>query len=88
MSYTQEAGRRWRNAGSTPARSTNYNMKSTLVTIGIILLGILSSIHGERIKQQQKDIEELKTRVTELSIVVDQKFLPAMILDKEHLGVR
>ncbi len=45
-------------------------------------------MHVDHFKQQQKDIEELETRVTELSIIVDQKFLPAMILDKEHLEVR
>jgi hypothetical protein len=35
-----------------------------------------------------KQTKELQTQIDELKIIVDQKFLPAMILDKESLNVR
>ena len=31
--------------------------------------------------KQRQDIRELNTRIDELAVIVDQKFLPAMILD-------
>ena len=37
---------------------------------------------------QSKQTKELQTQIDELKIIVDQKFLPAMILDKENLMLR
>ena len=37
---------------------------------------------------QQKKLVELQTQIDELRIIVDQKFLPSMIFDKENLMLR
>lgn len=37
---------------------------------------------------QQKRINELQVEIDELRIIVDQKFLPALILDKEIFSIR
>lgn len=37
---------------------------------------------------QQRRLVELQTQIDELRIIVDQRFLPAMILDREHLMPR
>lgn len=37
---------------------------------------------------QQKRINELQTQLDELKLVVDHKFLPALILDKEAFQIR
>lgn len=37
---------------------------------------------------QAREIKNLQTQISELKIVVDQKFLPAMILDREDFTVR
>ena len=37
---------------------------------------------------QARDTKKLQTQIDELRIIVDQKFLPAMIFDKENLMVR
>lgn len=50
----------------------------TITLIALVLM--LASL------AQSKKIKELETRIDELAIVVDQKFLPAMILDE--LNVR
>ena len=37
---------------------------------------------------QQKRINELQTQIDELKIIIDQKFLPALILDKQAFMLR
>lgn len=37
---------------------------------------------------QAQEIKQLQTQVDELRIIIDQKFLPAMIFDKENLMPR
>jgi hypothetical protein len=61
--------------------------------IALLMLGVTLLIADVRdlktqTKVSQAQIEELNVRVSELTIVVNQKFLPAMILDKQHLEVR
>jgi len=54
--------------------------------IALLMLGVTLLIADVRdLKIQAK---ELQTQIDELKIVVDQKFLPAMIFDKENLHVR
>jgi hypothetical protein len=37
---------------------------------------------------QQNKLVELQTQIDELKIIVDQKFLPALMLDKEVFHIR
>jgi hypothetical protein len=52
-----------------------------LLSIGLILGVAVSELQSRRIKN-------LQTQIDELRIIVDQKFLPAMMLDKTVFGVR
>lgn len=52
---------------------------STLLVFVIFVLTVVSV---------DKKIANLQTQVDELKIIVDQKFLPAMIFDKEDFNVR
>jgi hypothetical protein len=52
-----------------------------LLALGIIAGSIVSELQHRRIK-------DLQTQVDELTIVVSQRFLPAMIFDKHNLTVR
>ena len=62
----------------------NINMKMDLdIMFGFVLcmLVVVFTI-------QAREIRNLQTQIQELKIVVDQKFLPAMILDREDFTVR
>ena len=52
-----------------------------VLAFGLIAGGIVSELQHRRIKS-------LQTQVDELTIVVNEKFLPAMILDTHNLSVR
>ena len=52
-----------------------------LIAFGLIAGSIVSEL-------QHRQIKSLQTQIDELRIVVDQKFLPAMMLDKTVFGVR
>jgi hypothetical protein len=52
-----------------------------LLAFGIIAGSIVSELQHRRIK-------DLQTQVDELRIVVNERFLPAMIFDKYNLTVR
>ena len=52
-----------------------------LIAFGLIAGSIVSELQHRRIKN-------LQTQIDELRIIVDQKFLPAMMLDKTVFGVR
>jgi hypothetical protein len=52
-----------------------------LIALGIIAGSIVSELQHRRIKS-------LQTQVDELTIVVNERFLPAMILDTHNLTVR
>ena len=52
-----------------------------LIALGVIAGGIVSELQHRRIK-------DLQTQVDELRIIVNERFLPAMIFDKENLTVR
>jgi len=64
-------------AGSIPAeRARKINlpyMKNIAIIMALILMVVAY--------KQRQDIRELNTRIDELAVIVDQKFLPAMILD-------
>ena len=51
------------------------------IAFGLIAGSIVSEL-------QHRQIKSLQTQIDELRIVVDQKFLPAMMLDKTVFGVR
>tara|TARA_R110000868_G_scaffold163409_2_gene395610 strand:- start:196 stop:393 length:198 start_codon:yes stop_codon:yes gene_type:complete len=59
-----------------------------LTIITVIILSVLASVQGQKLERQQKLIDELDIKISELQIVVDQRVLPAMILDKASIGVR
>lgn len=61
-----------------------FNMKLDLDIMYAFVLCLLIIVFT----MQAKEIKDLQTEVNELRIIVDQKFLPAMILDKENLTVR
>lgn len=52
-----------------------------VLAFGLIAGSIVSELQHRRIKH-------LQTQVDELTIVVNQRFLPAMILDTHNLTVR
>jgi hypothetical protein len=52
-----------------------------LIALGLIAGSIVSELQHRRIKDLQAQIDELK-------IVVNERFLSAMILDKHNLTVR
>jgi hypothetical protein len=52
-----------------------------VLAFGLIAGGIVSELQHRRIKS-------LQTQVDELTIVVNERFLPAMILDTHNLSVR
>jgi hypothetical protein len=52
-----------------------------LIAFGLIAGSIVSEL-------QHRQIKSLQTQIDELRIVVDQKFLPAVMLDKTIFGVR
>ena len=52
-----------------------------LIALGVIAGSIVSELQHRRIK-------DLQTQVDELRIIVDEKFLSSMILDKYNLTVR
>ena len=52
-----------------------------LLALGLIAGSIVSELQHRRIKSLQAQIDEL-------TIVVNQRFLPAMIFDKHNLTVR
>jgi hypothetical protein len=52
-----------------------------LIAFGLIAGSIVSEIQHRRIKN-------LQTQVDELRIIVNERFLSAMILDKHNLNVR
>ena len=52
-----------------------------LLALGLIAGSIVSELQHRRIK-------DLQTQVDELRIVVNERFLPAMILDTHNLTVR
>jgi hypothetical protein len=52
-----------------------------LITLGLIAGSIVSELQHRRIK-------DLQTQVDELRIIVNERFLSAMILDKHNLTVR
>lgn len=54
---------------------------SILVALGLISGSIVSEL-------QHRRIVNLQTQVDELRIVVNQKFLPAMIFNKEDFNIR
>ena len=61
------------------------NQSSTpfiLSTISVFVVLVLAVILTD------KKITNLQTQIDELKIIVDQKFLPAMIFDKYNLEVR
>ena len=53
----------------------------TLIALGIIAGSIVSELQHRRIK-------DLQTQVDELRIIVNQKTLPALMLDKTVFNVR
>jgi hypothetical protein len=53
------------------------------VFYGCIIAGLLLLI-----VLQYKDIKNLQTQIDELTLIVSQKFLPAMILDKDVFRIR
>jgi hypothetical protein len=56
---------------------------------GIILLLALGLFLGVAVSElQSRRINNLQTQIDELRIIVDQKFLPAMILDNHNLTVQ
>ena len=62
----------------------NINMKLDLdIMFGFVLcmLVVIFTI-------QAREIRNLQIQIDELKIVVDQKFLPAMILDRKDFNVR
>jgi hypothetical protein len=61
-------------------------MKFDTAILILLALGLFtgSAVEGH----QHRRIKALQTQVDELRIIVNQKFLPAMILDKENLGIR
>lgn len=54
---------------------------SILVAIGLVTGSIVSEL-------QHRRIVNLQTQVDELRIIVNQKFLPAMIFDREDINIR
>lgn len=62
----------------------NINMKFDLDIIYAFVLCMLIVIFTF----QSSEIKKLQTQVDELKIIVDQRFLPAMILDREDFTVR
>ena len=52
-----------------------------LIALGVIAGSIVSELQHRRIK-------DLQTQVDELRVIVNERFLPAMIFDKENLTVR
>ena len=52
-----------------------------LIAFGLIAGSIVSELQHRRIK-------DLQTQVDELRIIVNERFLSAMILDKHNLNVR
>ena len=52
-----------------------------LIALGVIAGSIVSELQHRRIK-------DLQTQVDELRIIVNERFLPVMIFDKENLTVR
>jgi hypothetical protein len=52
-----------------------------LIALGVIAGSIVSELQHRRIKN-------LQTQIDELRIIVDEKFLSSMILDKYNLTVR
>lgn len=53
-----------------------------------IMFGLLIAMLIVLFTIQSKQTKELQTQIDELKIIVDQKFLPAMIFDKENLMPR
>lgn len=53
-----------------------------------ILFGLIIAMLIILFTIQAKQVRDLQTQIDELKIIVDQKFLPAMIFDKENLTVR
>ena len=51
------------------------------IAIGLVFQTFVSEIQSRRIKNLQVQIDELR-------IIVNQRFLPAMIFDKENLELR
>ena len=66
------------------AMQKNINMKFDLDIMYAFVLCILVVVFT----LQSRDIKNLQTQIDELKIIVDQKFLPAMILDRENFTVR
>jgi hypothetical protein len=55
----------------------------------ILILLALGLITGSAVSElQHRRIKALQIQVDELRIIVNQKFLPAMILDKKDFNVR
>jgi hypothetical protein len=56
---------------------------------GIIILLAVGLILGVGVSElQSRRIKNLQTQVDELTIIVNERFLPALMLDKEVFNVR
>lgn len=65
-------------------RNTKENNLIFVVFCGCFALLFIFAMHFS----QQRKLVELQAQIDELRIIVDQKFLPALILDRENLMVR
>jgi hypothetical protein len=70
--------------GKEMLRNTKDDNLIFVVFCGCFALLFICAMHFA----QQQRLVQLQIQIDELKIVVDQKFLPAMILDKETLMVR
>ncbi len=62
----------------------NINMKFDLD----VMLGFVSCMLIVLFTLQAREIKNLQTQVDELRIIVDQRYLPALIFDKTEFEVR
>lgn len=65
-------------------RSIKDNDLIFVVFCGCFALLFIIAMHFA----QQKKLVELQTQIDELKIIVDQKTLPALMLDKTVFGIR
>lgn len=63
---------------TTPTTNTMKNKYDLLFMFTITLIAIVLMLAS---LAQSKKIKELETRMDELTVIVNQKYLPAMILD-------
>lgn len=62
----------------------NINMKFDIDMMHGVLLAMLIALYTIQLKEDKR----LQTQIDELKLIIDNKFLSSMILDKENLMVR